>query len=130
MSSKRSNWKITRAVLEFLLEASKDAYPSEMFFYLSGSLKKRVINEVIIGYFNSSPEAVIYRPEALPVNLKIVGTAHSQPSGDPRPSRADLESFQRFGGVHIILAYPFNENSWKAYNSYGEEIEIEVIEES
>ena len=130
MSLERSNWKITRPVLEFILESSKDAYPNEIFFYLSGSVKKRIINEVIVGYFNASPEAVIYRPEALPVNLKIVGTAHSHPSGDPRPSAMDLESFQRFGGVHIIVAYPFNEESWKAYNSYGEEIRIEVIEDA
>jgi len=129
MSSERSGWKIMKPVLEFILEASKDAYPNEIFFYLSGSIKKKIISEVIVGYFNSSPEAVIYRPEALPVNLKIVGTAHSHPSGDPRPSGTDLESFQRFGGVHIIVAYPFDESSWRAYNSYGEEIKLEIIEE-
>jgi len=129
MSSKDLQWSILREVLDFILESSKDAHPTEMFFYLSGSFKKRLIKEVFIGPFNSSPEAVIYTPAALPVNLKIVGTAHSHPSGDLRPSSADLESFHRFGGIHIIVGYPYNEDSWRAYNMYGEPIKIRIIEE-
>ena len=123
------HWSILRDVLEFILESSKDAHPNEMFFYLSGSFRKRLIKEVFIGPFNSSPEAVIYSPAALPVNLKIVGTAHSHPSGDLRPSRADLESFRRFGGIHIIVGYPYDRDSWGAYSSSGEPIKIIVIEE-
>ena len=127
--SKDLHWSILREVLEFILESSKDAHPNEMFFYLSGSFKKRIIKEVFIGPFNSSPEAVIYSPAALPVNLKIVGTAHSHPSGDLRPSRVDLESFSRFGGVHIIVGYPYDKSSWRAYGPYGEPIKIKVINE-
>jgi hypothetical protein len=31
------------------------------------------------------------------------------------------------GGIHFITCQPYDRHSWKAYNSKGEEVELEVI---
>ncbi|RLF50490.1 MAG: peptidase, partial [Thermoplasmata archaeon] len=30
--------------------------------------------------------------------------------------------------IHIIIAYPYEDDSWKAYDYSGKEIELEVVE--
>ena len=59
----------------------------------------------------------------LPIDFSIIGTVHSHPSPVPRPSAADLHLFEKFGSVHIIVANPFDELSWKAYDYMGNELE-------
>ncbi|RLF31139.1 MAG: peptidase, partial [Thermoplasmata archaeon] len=36
--------------------------------------------------------------------------------------------FNKKGMIHIIVAYPFDEKSWRAYNWRGEEIEVKVVD--
>ncbi|HEC89206.1 MAG TPA: hypothetical protein ENI44_01330, partial [Thermoplasmatales archaeon] len=57
----------------------------------------------------------------------IVGTIHSHPSTSWFPSRADLQLFRKYGRIHIIVAYPFNENTWGAYDYNGSSVEVKVI---
>jgi proteasome lid subunit RPN8/RPN11 len=52
---------------------------------------------------------------------------HSHPSGSDLPSGEDLSLFAKFGRVHIIASFPYTEDSWKAYNSRGEEIILEIV---
>jgi proteasome lid subunit RPN8/RPN11 len=63
----------------------------------------------------------------LPVDLSIVGTVHSHPVYSSIPSKADLNLFSKKGRIHIIVAMPFNSNSWKAYNSNGEIVQMKVV---
>jgi proteasome lid subunit RPN8/RPN11 len=42
----------------------------------------------------------------LPMDLSLMGTAHSHPSGALRPSTGDLNSF--YGRILVITAYPFD----------------------
>jgi proteasome lid subunit RPN8/RPN11 len=53
---------------------------------------------------------------------------HSHPSPYPVPSGADLGLFGRFGRVHLIVASPYDERSWRAYDHRGNEIHLEVVE--
>ena len=64
----------------------------------------------------------------LPYDESIKGTVHSHPGPNPRPSGADLNFFSKFGGVHIIIAYPFVEDSVRAYRSDGSVLRIEVVD--
>jgi proteasome lid subunit RPN8/RPN11 len=68
----------------------------------------------------------LFKLHMLPIDFSIIGTVHSHPSGIPIPSKADLELFDKYGKIHIIVASPFNESSWKAYTYTGEEIEIAI----
>jgi len=119
--------KITRSLLEMILAAARDSYPHEFVALLSG--KKGVINELIFLPFESGEMGAIIHTDLLPLGMKIYGTVHSHPSENARPSSEDLRMFSRFGKIHIIVSYPFNEKSWRCYDSKGNRIEIEVVDE-
>jgi len=69
----------------------------------------------------------IFQMHMRPVDFMVVGTVHSHPSGSWHPSEADLQLFRKYGKVHMIVAYPFTETSWMAYNAYGEKVSMEII---
>ena len=125
----QKKWKITRKCLNLILEVSKSNYPTEF----GGLLRvdknaKDTIYEVVILPGTVSGEAhAIFKLHMLPIDYSIVGTVHSHPSPFPIPSEADLALFDRFGKIHIIVANPFNESSWKAYDYMGNELTIDII---
>lgn len=118
--------KIKRELLEMLLVASKESHPNEMVALLAG--KKNVAEELVVLPFESGTTSAIIHTEMLPLGMRIVGTFHSHPSPHPVPSAADLQMFSRFGRFHIIVAYPYDEDSWKCYDRYGNEVEVEIVD--
>jgi proteasome lid subunit RPN8/RPN11 len=36
--------------------------------------------------------------------------------------------FSRFGKIHIIVAHPFDEDSWRCYDKEGRKINLEVLD--
>ncbi|MFQ6129579.1 MAG: Mov34/MPN/PAD-1 family protein [Candidatus Hadarchaeaceae archaeon] len=117
---------IDRETLRFILEASHSTHPREF----AGVLRAAgdVIKEVLIlpGTL-SSDESAVLRLHMLPIDPSACGTVHSHPSSSVSPSREDLALFAKFGYVHIIVAFPYDENSWKAYDHRGKGIKLEVM---
>ena len=130
---KRNNppiqWKITKECLDLILEGAKSIYPKEFGGLLRVDItNKHTIIEVILlpGTISGGSQA-LFKLHMLPIDLSIIGTVHSHPSGIPLPSRADLELFDKYGKVHIIVATPFDESSWRAYSYAGDAINITII---
>ncbi len=120
-------WKIRKNILKMIMESSRSSYPNEFGAFLRA--KHKIIYEIIlIPGTISGGRSVLYNLLMKPIDFTIVGSVHSHPSGVPLPSQADLDMFSKTGDVHIIVAYPFSLNAWKAYNREGEEIEVKVIE--
>ena len=122
-------WKITKNCLNIILEGAKSIYPKEFGGLLRvDTTNKHTIIEVILlpGTISGGSQA-LFQLHMLPIDFSIIGTVHSHPSGIPLPSRADLSLFDRYGKVHIIVATPFDESSWRAYSYAGDEIHIEII---
>lgn len=117
---------IDRETLRFILNASRSIHPREF----AGVLRAAgdVIKEVLLlpGTL-SSDESAVLRLHMLPIDPSACGTVHSHPSSSASPSGEDLTFFAKFGYVHIIVAFPYDERSWKAYNHRGEEIKLEVV---
>ena len=117
---------IDRETLDFILGVSRSSHPREF----AGMLRAvgDVIKEVLVlpGTISSQGSAVL-RLHMMPIDRSTCGTVHSHPSPFPVPSGADLGLFAKFGGVHIITAFPYDERSWKAYNHRGEEISLKVV---
>ncbi|HIP75006.1 MAG TPA: metalloprotease [Thermococcus paralvinellae] len=119
--------KIRRELFDYLLQLAKDFYPNEF----GGFLREinGVFEEVLIipnGRFGK--HSIFFDPWLLPHDENIKGTVHSHPTPCVRPSQADLHFFSKFGGIHIIIAYPFEKWNVKAYTSDGKEVEIEIVD--
>ncbi|MBC7219589.1 MAG: Mov34/MPN/PAD-1 family protein [Hadesarchaea archaeon] len=118
--------KIDREVLDFILAVSRSSYPKEF----AGVLRAKggVIKEVLVlpGTL-SSEESAVLRLHMLPIDPSACGTVHSHPSPAASPSGDDLLLFTKFGRIHIITAFPYDEKSWKAYNHRGEEVILKIV---
>ena len=120
-------WKIRKDVLRLIMESSRSSYPDEFGAFLRA--KHGIIYEIVLLPGTVSGRgSVLYNLLMKPIDFTIVGTVHSHPSGIPIPSEADLNMFSRTGDVHIIVAYPFTLDSWKAYDRDGNEINIKVLD--
>ena len=118
--------KIARETLQFIFEVCKSTAPREFAGMLSA--RGNVITEVIVvPGTESSDESAVMQLFMLP-NIHTVGSVHSHPSGNIRPSDADLELFGRKGLVHIIVGAPYGLNSWKCYDKDGKSIKLEVVD--
>jgi len=117
---------IDRKTLRFILKASRSIHPREFVGVLRAA--GDVIKEVLIlpGTL-SSDESAVLRLHMLPIDPIACGTVHSHPSSNASPSGKDLALFAKFGYVHIVVAFPYNERSWKTYNHRGEDIKLEVV---
>jgi len=126
---KEIKWKINNRCLTLIIESSKSVYPREFGGFLRvDDEDKHLISEVVLipGTISGDSHA-IFKLHMLPVDFNIVGTVHSHPSPSANPSKADLELFRKQGKIHIIMAFPFNKESWKAYYGNGNQTTIEII---
>lgn len=117
---------ITERVLTMIAESAKDAHPEE---FAAGMREiDGVISELILvpGTI-SGPVSAMMRLNNLPVDYSIIGVVHTHPNGSPSPSQKDLTMFGRYGRIHVIMAHPYDLDSWKAYDSTGKEKDLEII---
>ncbi len=120
---------IERKCLEAIKEAAKDLHPNEFLAMLSTGRKRDVISElVLLPQMTYGKRHATFNIYMAPFDRSIVGTVHSHPSGNPRPSEGDLLTFQKHGKVHIIIAYPYEDNTWRAYDYTGKEIKLEIVD--
>jgi proteasome lid subunit RPN8/RPN11 len=123
-------WKITKECLSLIFESSKSNFPQEFGALLRvDRVQKHTIIEVVLLPGTISGDAhAIFRLHMLPVDYSIVGTVHSHPSSITRPSDADLDLFNHFGSIHIIIGVSvYGEVSWRAYDYTGQEASIDVV---
>lgn len=118
--------KIKRSLLELIMESSKDTLPNEFAAILKA--KNNIIYEIaMVPGTVAGERSALFKLYNLPIDYSYVGTVHSHPSGIIYPSDEDLKLFSNFGKIHIIVGYPFNLNSWRAFSKEGKEISLEVF---
>ena len=123
-------WKITKKCLYLILESSKSNFPQEFGALLRvDRTDKHTIEEVVLlpGTISGDSHA-IFRLHMLPIDYSIVGTVHSHPSSIALPSSADLDLFNHFGRIHLIVGVSaVGETSWRAFNLAGNQIDVNVV---
>ena len=120
-------WKIKRNILLDVCEAAKNMYPSEHASLLGGTKKNELIEEFIVPPVVSDHVSASINLFAMPVDDSIIGSIHSHPSGGGGASSADKRLFSRYP-VNIIIYWPFAENDFKAYNSHGKLIVVDIVD--
>jgi proteasome lid subunit RPN8/RPN11 len=119
--------KITKDALEFVLESARNLHPREFTAHLRDD--GGVITQIILFPASTYGEGFAqYRLDMMPIDRTIVGTFHSHPSRDYRPSNEDLHSFETSGRLHLIARYPYRGmEDVAAYDRKGRRIELKVV---
>jgi proteasome lid subunit RPN8/RPN11 len=117
---------IDREVIEMVNESARANHPNEFLAVLRA--EAGVITEILLlpGTLSGRTSGILSL-HMLPIDLSVVGTVHSHPSRSNHPSGADLDLFRRWGRVHIITCFPYDMESWRAYDIRGEEMTLKVI---
>jgi proteasome lid subunit RPN8/RPN11 len=117
---------IARKTLRMILEASRDMHPLEFGAILRA--EEGTITELILvpGTISGKRHA-IFQLHTLPADFAVVGTVHSHPSGVCEPSDEDLALFNKFGGIHLIVGYPYREEDWMAWTNKGVQASLDVV---
>ena len=119
--------KVRRAVLQLILEVSRESYPDEF----AGQLRARdgVIYELtMLPGTRQGRTSALVNLWMLPIDFSVVGSVHSHPSGNFSPSDEDRNFVSKFGRIHIIAGRPYTMRSWQAYDAAGEPVELEVVD--
>lgn len=119
---------ISQELLQAILEGARRLYPKETILLLRGEKKKNLItiSELVV------PPLATYgrsfaniRLHMLPMDFSIVGTVHSHPSGNLKPSTADFNHF--FGNILMIVGSPFeDERNVAVYNRSGQRLMLQI----
>ena len=120
--------KIKRKTLGTIFELCKEMYPNEIGGILLENEDTKIIDDFVIMPGEYANSTIYIRDNERPIYPNAVGTFHSHPSGVARPSRADKNYFTRFGKLHMIIGYPYNEQTVRVYDSFANPSEIDVTE--
>jgi len=114
-------------VLDGILDAARRHYPREFFCLLGGFWDGTLarVEEIVYIPFKNSERYVLFNPHDIPIDSRIIGSAHSHPRASP-PSLADRRTFPKTGWVHIIVFPPFDRTSASAYDAKGRRIPLVV----
>jgi proteasome lid subunit RPN8/RPN11 len=118
-----------KSVADSILTWAFDAYPREGILLLRGKAGKDriLINDLVIPPLATHGRSFSsFSNIMLPMDMNVMGIAHSHPSGILRPSIHDLNHF--YGRIMVIAAHPFQSyGDIGVFNSHGEKLMHEVV---
>lgn len=119
---------IRRDALDLICQAARAQHPHE--FGATLRAEKGVVTELVLtpGTIGGERHTFI-NYHMLPIDRTIVGTVHSHPGPYAIPSDADRQVFNAFGHTHIIIAEPYTEDTWIAYDQNAEPVDLDVVDE-
>ncbi len=118
---------IKKDVVEDIIDFAKANYPSEFMAFLKGKFEQKTlfVEGLLYQVFEKSRTSAFTRIN-LPVGSGVIGSVHSHPRRSG-PSGQDKSFFSRFGGVHIIISYPYKKEDLMLYDNDGEKIDFNMI---
>ena len=119
--------KIKEEALAFILGVSRKYYPSEFGGMLRG--RNDVIEEILVIPATTYGDGFVEtRMDMIPIDHSIIGSVHSHPGPNFRPSAADLKFFEKTGPVHLIARSPYETIAdIAAYDRSGKRISLSVV---
>jgi proteasome lid subunit RPN8/RPN11 len=121
---------IKRDVIDGLLDYCSDFHPREGILLLRGKTRKEEIevNALMIPPMPVHSETYSsFSSYMLPLDISILGIAHSHPNGVIKPSMQDLNHF--FGRMMVIVGYPYeSEKDVAVFDREGNKAVYYVVE--
>jgi proteasome lid subunit RPN8/RPN11 len=120
---------VDKEVIDEIINIAKEAYPNEFMALLEGKIEDNVlkITGLIFLPIETSNEGAVMQVFMQPLMSHSVGSVHSHPGPNASPSPADLEFFAKRGFFHMIIAEPYDRESIRAYDSFGNSVDYKVI---
>ena len=106
--------------------AAKSTYPDE-FLCLMRAEDGVIIEMVMLPGTVYGDSHSFLNEWMAPIDYSIIGSAHSHPGYSNEASDDDRTYFANMGGVHLITCQPYDRRSWRAYDSYGDVIDLEIV---
>lgn len=104
--------------------AAGNTYPDEFFSLLGGDRKRLLIDELVVVPAIYGRNYTLIKTYLMPFDSRIMGSVHSHPGHSAKPSPGDLNTFERFGNIHLIICQPFNIGDIAAYDRSGNRVEF------
>ncbi len=105
-------------MVDFLKGVSKNNHPNEFVGLLRE--KHGMISEIlVIPGSRGGRGFASMRQYMVPLISNSMGSVHSHPSNNNRPSKQDLIFFQRNGKFHIIICFPYEDENIAVYDNNG-----------
>jgi proteasome lid subunit RPN8/RPN11 len=128
---------IADEALETVLASAEDRHPAKLVAHLRATdaaevgveADGEVLTEVVFVPDSGSRQGDVFRVlgvDTLPRRASIVGTVASVPTGELEGE--DYTRFTNRGRVHVVVFPPYDEGSWRAYTSDGEERGLGVVD--
>jgi proteasome lid subunit RPN8/RPN11 len=126
---KFSEVHIDHELIEEIIDIAKESYPNEFSAMLQGKIKDNIlkIDGLIFLPGAASESGAVMEIFMMPMLSDAVGSVHSHPGYSAQPSDADLQFFSKRGYFHIIIAQPYNEESIRTYDSYGDLVNYTIV---
>lgn len=121
--------RMDREVVEEIIQIARESHPFEFAALLEGKVKKGVlkVDGLVFLPGETSNQGAVMKTFMMPLTTGTVGSVHSHPIPSAEPSTADLQFFAKNGLFHLIIAYPYTEDSILAYDTFGEMISYRLI---
>ena len=121
---------IPNNILDAIYAGAKELYPRESFLLLRGKKSKSTIKitDLLLAPFAVHGEGFAhFNPYMFSGDFTLVGTVHSHPSGNIRPSDTDMNYF--FGRILMIVGYPYEGSKCiAAYDSNADKIPVRITD--
>ncbi len=116
-------------VIEEIINIAKESYPNEFIALLEGKIEENIlrITGLIFLPSDTSNESAVMQIFMEPLTTNSLGSVHSHPGYSASPSDADLHFFSKKGLFHMIIAEPYNRDSIRAYDSWGNAVTYKII---
>lgn len=120
--------QIDRELVDEIIDIAKESYPNEFSAMLQGKVKNKIlkIDGLIFLPGAASESGAVMDIFMMPMLSDAVGSVHSHPGYSADPSTADLQFFAKKGYFHLIIAQPYDEDSIRAYDGYGELVDYTI----
>ncbi len=120
--------EIDGELMRTILEGARWLHPKETILLLRGKKTRGVIRvfELVVPPLATYGEGFASLPlHMLPIDFSIVGTTHSHPSGNLKPSPEDLNHF--FGSILMIVGFPYaSEENVAIYDREGKKLKLQM----
>jgi proteasome lid subunit RPN8/RPN11 len=117
---------LSKTMVDFLKGAAKHTYPNEFIGLLRE--KNGVISEILIIPNSQVGKGFAFlRDIMIPIVSDSIGSVHSHPSRNNKPSKQDLIFFQRKGKIHIIICTPYEDRDIAVYDKNGTQLDFKIM---